>query len=98
MAANSDNGDMIAKRLVFMGPDKKPFYLSESISIPALQAGQVLARIRLATICGSDLHTITGKRKEPTPRYVNVCVYFALVLNPEVSVHIVCMVLRLSQP
>ncbi|XP_072051199.1 L-threonine 3-dehydrogenase-like [Amphiura filiformis] len=59
--------DSVAKRLVFLGPDKQPFYIMETITIPALKPGQVLARIRLATICGSDLHTITGKRREPTP-------------------------------
>jgi threonine dehydrogenase-like Zn-dependent dehydrogenase len=25
-----------------------------------------------ATVCGSDLHTITGKREEPTPRYFGI--------------------------
>lgn len=36
--------------------------------LPAtLAPGEVLVRIRLATICGSDLHTITGQRSEPTP-------------------------------
>ncbi len=32
-----------------------------------LEPGSALCRVRLATICGSDLHTITGRRKEPTP-------------------------------
>lgn len=27
----------------------------------------VLVRMDTATICGSDLHTISGQRKEPTP-------------------------------
>ena len=71
--ATDGNGtidEKVAKRLVFMGPDKQPFYILENVSIPSLQSGQILAKIRLATICGSDLHTITGKRREATPRYV----------------------------
>jgi putative phosphonate catabolism associated alcohol dehydrogenase len=32
-----------------------------------LAAGEVLVRIRLATICGSDLHTIAGRRATPLP-------------------------------
>lgn len=32
-----------------------------------LEPGSALCRVSLATICGSDLHTITGRRKEPTP-------------------------------
>ena len=27
----------------------------------------VICRVKLATICGSDLHTISGRREEPTP-------------------------------
>lgn len=45
----------------------KPFeYKNEEITI-ALDQGEVLVRIVLATICGSDIHTIEGKRKEDTP-------------------------------
>ena len=29
--------------------------------------GHVLARVRMATICGSDLHTVEGRRAEPAP-------------------------------
>lgn len=28
---------------------------------------EVVVRMRLATVCGSDLHTFTGRRKEPAP-------------------------------
>lgn len=35
--------------------------------IPTPEPGEVLVRIELATICGSDLHTVAGRRKEPTP-------------------------------
>ena len=29
--------------------------------------GHILGRVRMATICGSDLHTISGRRTEPAP-------------------------------
>ncbi len=32
-----------------------------------LPRGTVLCRVRLSTICGSDLHTISGRRIEPAP-------------------------------
>ncbi len=37
-------------------------------SLPAkMEKGSAICKIRFSTICGSDLHTISGKRKEPTP-------------------------------
>ncbi len=51
---------------VFHGPDQP--LSQQAISLPAsLQPGEVLAEIALATICGSDLHTLSGQRIEPTP-------------------------------
>ena len=35
--------------------------------LPEPGTGEVLVRIRLATICGSDLHTVGGRRHGPTP-------------------------------
>ncbi|MCS6866954.1 MAG: zinc-binding dehydrogenase, partial [Gemmata sp.] len=34
---------------------------------PVLQPGEALVRVALCTICGSDLHTIAGRRQEKTP-------------------------------
>ena len=34
---------------------------------PELQPGEVLARVVCCTLCGSDLHTIAGRRKELSP-------------------------------
>lgn len=34
---------------------------------PVLGPGQALVRVSLATICGSDLHTVQGHRETPTP-------------------------------
>jgi len=39
----------------------------EQFQLPTLAQGEALVRIRCATICGSDLHTIFGRRAEPTP-------------------------------
>lgn len=34
---------------------------------PALGPGEALVRVRLCTVCGSDLHTFAGRRTQPTP-------------------------------
>ena len=40
----------------------------EHFKIPqCLEPGAALCRVRMSTICGSDLHTICGRREEPTP-------------------------------
>ena len=39
----------------------------EDVAPPAVQEGEVLVRVTCSTICGSDLHTFSGKRTEPTP-------------------------------
>lgn len=44
----------------------EPFSL-RTVTVPALQHGQVLVRIRLCAVCGSDLHTFTGRRREALP-------------------------------
>lgn len=38
-----------------------------TVPIPELAAGEVLVRIRLATVCGSDLHTVSGRRPAACP-------------------------------
>lgn len=38
-----------------------------TVPIPAIGAGEVLVRVRLATVCGSDLHTVTGRRPAACP-------------------------------
>ena len=47
-------------------PDPGGFRLEEA-PLPAPGPGEVLVRIRLATICGSDLHTLAGRRAAPGP-------------------------------
>ncbi|MGW2650653.1 zinc-binding dehydrogenase [Streptomyces sp. NPDC001393] len=39
----------------------------ESVPVPPLGPGDVLVRVRLATICGSDRHTVSGRRVQPCP-------------------------------
>lgn len=56
-----------ARRLVFLGSQAEPCLMQEEVPIPMLKPGEILGKLRMATICGSDLHTISGKRKEPAP-------------------------------
>lgn len=39
----------------------------ESVAVPPLQAGEVLVQVDLATVCGSDRHTVSGRRAQPCP-------------------------------
>ncbi|XP_071489575.1 L-threonine 3-dehydrogenase-like [Diadema antillarum] len=55
-------GEPLCHRLVFVGADRSPSLLAETIHIPELKDGEILAKVRLATICSSDLHTILGRR------------------------------------
>ena len=63
-------GKETARRLVFLGSHVDPCLIQEEVTIPQLKSGEILGKFRMATICGSDLHTISGKRKEAVPRYV----------------------------
>src|SRR5580704_1964433 len=51
---------------VFRGAGQ-PFEFTERPVDFSLDSGQCLAEIALATICGSDLHTVDGRRREPVP-------------------------------
>nr|WP_231850045.1 aminotransferase class V-fold PLP-dependent enzyme [Saccharopolyspora erythraea] len=62
-AANDASGT--ATGLLWHGADEG-FALS-SRPLPRLSGGEVLVRVRMATICGSDLHTIAGHRSTPVP-------------------------------
>jgi alcohol dehydrogenase len=54
-----------ARAAVFHAPGQ-PLTL-ERFPLPELKGGEALARIRCATICGSDLHSFHGRRQAPTP-------------------------------
>jgi alcohol dehydrogenase len=55
----------VSKAAVFRGHGQ-PLILEE-LPIPVLAAGETLVRIRCATICASDLHTVFGRRSGPAP-------------------------------
>jgi putative phosphonate catabolism associated alcohol dehydrogenase len=55
-----------ARLQLFLGPGQ-PFQLGTAPLPDELRPGEVLVRITLATICGSDLHTLDGRRSAPTP-------------------------------
>ncbi|WP_166908410.1 zinc-binding dehydrogenase [Mycobacterium sp. DL440] len=38
-----------------------------TVPVPELGTGEVLVRVRLATVCGSDLHTVMGRRSAACP-------------------------------
>ena len=63
--AVTQNGD----RYVFKGYKEDPMFEMESnIKLPNLKDGEILVKVKAATICISDIHTVCGNRIEPTPR------------------------------
>ncbi|MQA94925.1 MAG: alcohol dehydrogenase catalytic domain-containing protein [Streptosporangiales bacterium] len=50
---------------VWSGVDKG--FSIDAQPLPTLRPGEVLVRTELATVCGSDLHTINGDRPTPLP-------------------------------
>lgn len=51
---------------IFEAPNR-PMRLDRVVVPRELPPGAALCRIRLSTICGSDLHTVSGRRIEPAP-------------------------------
>jgi len=45
----------------------KPLHIQEFHVPQDIEPGAALCKVRMTTICGSDLHTISGRRREPTP-------------------------------
>ncbi len=56
---------MKSKIAVFTAPNN-PITLNET-HFSGLKEGELLVKMRCATICGSDIHTLKGIRKEPAP-------------------------------
>ncbi len=54
-----------ARAVLFHGPGK-PLEIRDA-ELPVLSHGETLVRIRCTTLCGSDIHTFTGKRSTPLP-------------------------------
>lgn len=57
-------------RAVFYGFHANPSVVLENVPLPEIQEGEILGKILVATVCGSDLHTLQGRRNVPTPRFV----------------------------
>ena len=57
---------MISQAAIFTEKGK-PLEI-KSFDLPKeIEPGAALCRVTMSTICGSDLHTICGRRQEPTP-------------------------------
>ena len=57
-----------ARTAVFQKPGSPHAWIDVPLPREAeLRPGERLVALRCATICGSDLHTIAGRRQEPTP-------------------------------
>lgn len=56
---------ILATAAIWAGVDER--FAIEEVPLPELRLGEVLVRTELATICGSDLHTINGDRPTPVP-------------------------------
>lgn len=54
----------MAQALVWHGGSD---FRKQDVPIPALQEGETLVEITTATICGSDRHTVLGRRSAPCP-------------------------------
>lgn len=54
----------MAQALVWHGGSD---FRMQEVPIPALQEGETLVEITTATICGSDRHTVLGRRSAPCP-------------------------------
>jgi putative phosphonate catabolism associated alcohol dehydrogenase len=60
-----DDGEPAAVAAVWHGRDVG--FELRTLPLPHLDMGEVLVRVRMATMCGSDLHTLGGKRPTPLP-------------------------------
>ncbi|WP_304106021.1 zinc-binding dehydrogenase [Mycolicibacterium bacteremicum] len=56
------------------------------VGIPALNPADVLVRVRLATVCGSDLHTVSGRRPGPYPSILGHEAVGEVVAGPGLAV------------
>lgn len=50
---------------VFHSPGR-PFELAH-VPLPILEPGEAIVKVECCTICGSDLHSIAGRRNVPAP-------------------------------
>lgn len=57
----------MCKSCVMLFDENNGSILPKYTSLPELQKGEILVKNKYTTLCGSDLHTFTGRRKEPSP-------------------------------
>ena len=62
---NKTDFKRFSRAAVFHGPSDG-LQLSQ-YPIPALTSGEAIVQVELCTLCGSDLHTLSGRRQEVTP-------------------------------
>ncbi len=53
-----------SRAAVFVGASKAQL---QELELPSLDDGEMLFKVDCCTLCGSDLHTLTGARDKPTP-------------------------------
>jgi len=63
--ANQSKSDTHANVVLFQGAGQ-PLSL-QAVPLPRPAPAEVLVKVRCATLCGSDLHTFSGRRSGPTP-------------------------------
>jgi len=56
---------VLSQAIIFESSDRPLRY--EQMEVRPLQPGEVLVRVLATTLCGSDLHTLSGRRKVSTP-------------------------------
>jgi putative phosphonate catabolism associated alcohol dehydrogenase len=56
---------MSVRSAIFDGPGRPLRFAC--VAPPRLAPGEVLVRVSLCTVCGSDLHTFAGRRTQPVP-------------------------------
>jgi threonine dehydrogenase-like Zn-dependent dehydrogenase len=83
-----------ADRFIFNGIDdpNNIFEYESNLKLPRIDEGEVLVKVLASTICLSDIHTVTGARIEPTPRYFTL-IYFKLNIKYQLKCKHNCSVL-----
>lgn len=61
----SEQGPVSGRAAVFAGPDR-PLELRE-FPVPAVRENELLVEVLCCTVCGSDVHTASGRRSTPLP-------------------------------
>ncbi|MEZ6017654.1 MAG: alcohol dehydrogenase catalytic domain-containing protein [Planctomycetota bacterium] len=65
MSAERAEGAGACRAALFHGPARG--FSLVTLALPRLAAGEALVRVEATTLCGSDLHSVTGRRGVPVP-------------------------------